>query len=67
MSQNWQEMAVQMRDVALRLAGICAERAGCCFDNDRRCPEHGNCALCWYHKVLREGLRKEKDDAWRQG
>jgi hypothetical protein len=56
--ERWQDEAQAWRAVAERLAQMCADLVGCCFDEERTCPEGQNCSSCWLNRAVRETARE---------
>ena len=56
---RWESEARQWKAVAKRLARMCADRVGCCFDEEKQCPEGVKCSLCWIQRAVRETAGKE--------
>ena len=53
-AERWEHDARQWEAVAKRLAKICADLVGCCFDEERTCPEGQTCSTCWLNRAVRE-------------
>ena len=56
-AERWKHDARQWQAVAKRLAKMCADLVGCAFDEERTCPEGGQCATCWLNRAVRETAR----------
>lgn len=56
--ERWQSEARQWQAVAKRLAKICADLVGCCFDEERTCPEGLSCSACWLNRAVRETAKE---------
>ena len=59
-ADRWEHDARQWQAVAKRLAKMCADRVGCCFDEERQCPDGMSCGSCWINRAVREVAGKEK-------
>lgn len=46
--------AKQWKACAVRLSKLCADLIGCCFDEERSCPEGLSCSACWLNRAVRE-------------
>lgn len=57
-ADRWEQEARQWQAVAKRLARMCADRIGCCFDEEKQCPEEVQCATCWLNRGVRETARE---------
>ena len=57
-ADRWEAEARQWQTVAKRLAKMCADRIGCCFDEEKQCPEGVQCSLCWIQRAVRETARE---------
>ena len=57
-AERWEHDARQWQAVAKRLAKMCADLVGCCFDEERTCPEGQNCSACWLNRAIRETARE---------
>ena len=53
-ADRWEQEARQWKAVAKRLARMCADRVGCCFDEERQCPDGLSCSTCWLNRAVRE-------------
>ena len=60
-ADRWESEARQWKTVAERLARMCADRIGCCFDEEKQCPEEVQCATCWLNRAIRETARGGRD------
>ena len=60
-ADRWEHEARQWKAVAERLARMCADRIGCCFDEEKQCPEEVQCATCWLNRSIRETARGGRD------
>jgi hypothetical protein len=58
-AERWEHDARQWKACAMRLAKLCADLIGCCFDEERTCPEGGQCATCWLNRAVRETAGKD--------
>ena len=58
-ADRWEAEARQWQAVAKRLAKMCADRVGCCFDEERQCPDGASCTSCWLNRAIRETAGKE--------
>lgn len=56
-AERWEHDARQWEAVAKRLAKMCADLVGCCFDEERTCPEGMACSSCWLNRAVRETAR----------
>ena len=59
-AERWEHDARQWKACAMRLAKMCADLVGCCFDEERTCPEGLSCSACWLNRAVRETARKEQ-------
>lgn len=57
-ADRWEHDARQWKAVAKRLAKMCADRVGCCFDEEKQCPEGVQCSLCWIQRAVRETAKE---------
>ena len=57
-ADRWEHEARQWQAVAKRLARMCADRIGCCFDEERQCPEGMACSSCWLNRCIRETAKE---------
>ena len=57
--RRWQSEARQWKACAARLAKICADLVGCCFDEEKTCHESQTCSACWLNRAVRETAGKE--------
>ena len=57
-ADRWEHDAKQWQAVAKRLAKICADLVGCCFDEERTCLEGQTCSACWLNRAVRETARE---------
>ena len=58
-ADRWESEARQWKACAMRLSKICADHIGCCFDEERQCPEGVACSSCWLNRAVRETATKE--------
>lgn len=57
-AERWEHDARQWQAVAKRLAKMCVDLVGCCFDEERTCPEGQSCSACWLNRAVRETARE---------
>ena len=57
-ADRWESESHQWQTVAKRLARMCANRVGCCFDEEKQCPEGVQCATCWLNRAIRETAKE---------
>ena len=57
-ADRWEHEARQWQAVAKRLAKMCADRVGCCFDEERQCPDGLSCSTCWLNRAVRETVKE---------
>ena len=57
-ADRWEQEARQWKAVAKRLARMCADRVGCCFDEERQCPDGLSCSSCWINRAIRETAKE---------
>ena len=60
-ADRWEQESRQWKAVAERLARMCADRIGCCFDEERQCPDGLSCSTCWLNRSIRETARGGRD------
>lgn len=58
-AERWEAEARQWKAVAKRLAKLCADLVGCCWDEERTCPEGQSCSACWLNRAVRETAGKD--------
>ena len=57
-ADRWESEARQWKACAMKLARLCADLVGCCFDEERQCPENVQCATCWLNRAIRETAKE---------
>jgi len=57
-AERWEHDARQWKACAMRLAKLCADLIGCCFDEERSCPEGLSCSACWLNRAVRETAKE---------
>ena len=60
--ERWRLEARQWKACAQRLAKLCADLVGCCFDEERTCPEGTACSSCWLNRAVRETAKGASRD-----
>jgi hypothetical protein len=58
-AERWEAEARQWKACAVRLAKLCADLVGCCWDEERTCPEGLSCSACWLNRAVRETAGKD--------
>jgi len=58
-AERWEHDARQWQAAAKRLAKLCADLVGCCWDEERTCPEGLSCSACWLNRAVRETAGKD--------
>lgn len=57
-ADRWESEARQWKACATRLAKLCADLVGCCFDEERQCPDGMSCSTCWLNRAIRETAKE---------
>ena len=58
-AERWEHDARQWKACAMRLAKLCADLVGCCWDEERTGPEGRSCSACWLNRAVRETAGKD--------
>ena len=58
-AERWEAEAMAWKACAMRLAKLCADLVGCCWDEERTCPEGLSCSACWLNRAVRETAGKD--------